>query len=99
MINVGSEQLCLLTKASADVPGSPHTSTLIRWAMRGLRGVRLETVLVGGRRFTSIEAIERFLARLNEPSAVPVPSVSSSRQKCIARANQQLDAEGFTERP
>jgi hypothetical protein len=99
MINIGSEQLRLLTKASADVPGSPHTSTLIRWALRGLRGVRLETVLIGGRRYTSVEAIERFLARLNEPATVPVPALSRSRQEHIARANRQLDAEGFTERP
>jgi hypothetical protein len=96
MINIGSEHLRLLTKASADVPGSPHTSTVIRWALRGLRGVRLETILVGGRRYTSVEAIERFLERLNEPSIAPVPSVSRSRQEDIARANRQLDADGIT---
>ena len=52
MIDIETEQLRLLTKASADVPGNPHVSTLIRWALRGVKGIKLETVLVGGRRFT-----------------------------------------------
>jgi hypothetical protein len=36
-----------------------------RWADTGVDGVVLETVKVGGRRFTSLEAIERFLSRIN----------------------------------
>jgi len=45
------------------LPGQPHLSTLWRWYRRGVRGVRLETVVVGGRRFTSRAAIERFIER------------------------------------
>ena len=96
MIDTKSEQLRLLTKAASAVPGNPHASTLIRWSLRGLRGIRLETVLVGGRRFTSIEAIARFLARLNDPATVPIATVSRARQEQIARANRQLDSEGLT---
>ncbi len=43
------------------IPGRPHVSTLHRWRLRGVRGRRLETFLSGGRRFTTLEAIERFL--------------------------------------
>jgi hypothetical protein len=48
-----------------------HVSTLWRWALSGLRGVRLETALVGGVRVTSNDALRRFFAALND---VPAPA-------------------------
>ncbi len=44
--------------------------TLWRWATKGVRGVdgrrvRLETIKLGGRRYTSVEAVERFAAALD----------------------------------
>ncbi len=39
-----------------------HYSTVYRWATKGARGRRLETVLSGGLRFTTVEAVRRFLA-------------------------------------
>lgn len=40
--------------------GRLHLRTGFRWAGRGLSGVRLETVLVGGQRYTSVPALQRF---------------------------------------
>jgi hypothetical protein len=34
--------------------------TVWRWATRGVRGVKLETLLIGGIRYTSAEALQRF---------------------------------------
>ena len=62
-LDLSQEHLVTLTEASRIIPGSPHFSTLWRWYQRGIRGTRLETVIVGGRRFTSREAIKRFIAR------------------------------------
>jgi len=62
MIDVTSEQMIPFQKASSHVPGRPHISTLHRWRSRGARGARLESLLIGGRRYTSVEAIQRFLA-------------------------------------
>jgi hypothetical protein len=45
---------------------SPHPETVARWARKGCRGVRLETVLLGGRRYSSVEAVNRFITRLSE---------------------------------
>ncbi len=45
---------------------APHPETIARWARRGCRGIRLETVLLGGRRYSSLEAIERFFNSLSE---------------------------------
>jgi hypothetical protein len=55
-----------LAEASKEILGHPHISTLHRWAMRGVRGVKLDTVVVGHRRFVTKEAIDQFLAELNE---------------------------------
>ena len=38
--------------------------TLWRWATTGCRGVKLETIMAGGSRATSLEAIERFFEAL-----------------------------------
>ncbi len=45
---------------------APHRDTIARWARQGCRGVRLETVLLGGRRYSSLEAVERFITTLSE---------------------------------
>ena len=50
-------------------PVSP--ATLWRWAAHGVRGVKLETVKVGGATCTSVPALRRFVAALNnQPSPV-----------------------------
>ena len=49
-------------------PAGPlHMSTIWRWVNRGIRGgVKLEAFWLGGQRMTSTQAVERFLAKLNE---------------------------------
>lgn len=64
MIDVQNENLYMVNKLLPQIPGQPHISTLIRWYTKGVRGVKLETALIGGRRFTSLEAIQRFIDRL-----------------------------------
>jgi hypothetical protein len=39
-----------------------HYSTIYRWATKGTRGRVLESKLVGGIRYTTVEAVQRFLA-------------------------------------
>lgn len=66
MIQCTTETLISLIQARQRIPGNPHCGTLRRWCHEGLRGIVLETVLVGGRRFTSQEAITRFIERLSQ---------------------------------
>jgi hypothetical protein len=61
MADLLDESLVSLSEATHYVPGRPHVSTVWRWTTRGLRGVKLETIHAGGKRFTSLEAIRRFL--------------------------------------
>ncbi|NQT20881.1 MAG: DUF1580 domain-containing protein [Planctomycetes bacterium] len=38
-----------------------HTSTVFRWAQRGVAGRKLRTWRLGGRRITTIRALEEFI--------------------------------------
>lgn len=50
-------------------PGSRNRkvsiATIYRWLTKGVRGAKLETMVMGKARFTSKEAIERFLIAQN----------------------------------
>lgn len=86
MIDMDREELIRLTEAV--FPGRPHYCTKVRWATRGVRGVRLETVLLGGVRHTSAEAIQRFHAKING-APQPLPP-----QAAAERAGRELAARG-----
>ena len=55
------EKLLTLTEAAKIAPGRPHTASLTRWCKKGIRGVRLESLVCAGRRMTSREAVMRFV--------------------------------------
>jgi hypothetical protein len=64
-MGIFEETMLTITAAAKSCPGGGrHTSTLNRWIKIGLNGVRLETIFIGGRRWTSKEALERFNQRL-----------------------------------
>jgi hypothetical protein len=99
-----TEDLLPLAMAAREVPnrhGSRgiHVATLWRWACRGVRGVRLETVLIGGIRQTSRQALQRFIERTtaaaNGEAVPPAPTSSASRREAIEAAERELAAEGI----
>ena len=56
------ESLLPVAAAVERVTGQrPHPTTLHRWRLRGVRGIKLETVLCGNRRMSSEPAVERFI--------------------------------------
>ena len=73
----------------------PHASTLYRWALNGVQGVRLEVIRVGGTLCTSLEALQRFCERCTDPSSRPPSATSKSRQRAIRKAERELDAAGI----
>lgn len=96
-IDIGTENPLSLTEAAKVAPGRPHLATVWRWCQRGVRGVKLETIVVGGRRFTTTEALERFIARTTaaangEPAPIRTPR---QRQRAIAAAEAALAADGI----
>jgi len=91
------ERLISFIEATRVTPGRPHVSTVVRWGTKGVRGVLLETILVGGRRFTSHEAIERFIAAVTaaangEPAPTRTPA---QRQREHDRAAAELARDGI----
>ncbi len=57
-----------LKEASTTLPGNPHWSTLRRWSLIGLDGVKLRVIRVGWRLFTTPDALEEFCEQVTEAS-------------------------------
>lgn len=75
----------------------PHTSTVVRWVCRGVGTppIKLATVKVGGRRFTTRSALRAFVAATSGTgSMVPQPG-DRRRAAEVLRAEHELDAEGI----
>lgn len=75
-----------------------HLSTVHRWRLRGVNGIRLETWRIGGRRVTSRAALARFHARVTAAAdGQPTPSTESNkaREQWRQRVEAQLAAEGI----
>ncbi len=77
-------------------PRPPHVATFVRWALKGVGKdrVRLETVKIGGRRYTSVAALTRFVARLTG-AAEAKEVLSRRRTEAYRRAERELDQEGI----
>jgi len=56
-----AEDLLRLSEVPRELPGRTDVSTVWRWAQRGISGVKLETVKIGGKKLTSRQAISRFI--------------------------------------
>jgi Protein of unknown function (DUF1580) len=68
-------------------------ATAWRWALRGVGGVRLESFKVGGLRYTSREACQRFLDRINGIVENPPPRAAQASR--AAAAARRLDEIGI----
>lgn len=95
MIDIHSEKIETLAEAAANTPGRPNVSTIWRWCMKGVGGVRLESVVIGGQRFTSREARQRHADRLTAVHEGESPAPTSKRRKAVDAANAELDAAGI----
>ena len=89
MIEALAATFVLLSKAGRLLSTNPSPATLWRWAFKGVDGVKLETFKIGGRRYTTAEALDRFVARLNGPRSANEPQVSSLRERQKDLASQR----------
>ncbi len=97
-INLATENLKTLNEAARTLPGGAvHVSTVHRWRLKGVRGIRLETILRGGVRFTTHEAIERFFAATTAAADGDIPPSLTSRQREreISRAEREAAEAGI----
>jgi hypothetical protein len=95
MIDIETEQLLPLHDVPKLLPARPsgkklHISAVYRWAQRGIQGIRLEVVRVGGTTYTSREALQRFV---QSPNAAPAPLVlrtTVAQQRQAAQADRRI---------
>ena len=71
-----------------------NISTFYRWSQIGVRGIRLETISIGGTKCTSVEAMQRFFDELTADQAGESPKPSKSRKKQIEAAERRLEQAG-----
>lgn len=94
MIDVEHEKLVAIREVPSLIPPRPsgkkiHISACYRWISRGVRGVKLEAVRLGGTTFTSIEAIQRFADRLGSADK-STPARTVTREKQLSRLRARL---------
>jgi hypothetical protein len=96
-----SDTLLSLAEAAKKLPGRPAVSTLHRWRLHGIRGVRLVTCMVGGRRFVSTDAIEQFIAETTAAAdGQPLPvRTPRHRERAIQQAEAKVLAPSTGRRP
>jgi len=87
MIDITSESLLQIGKAPLEIKRitgeRPHRATIDRWRRRGCQGVKLETVKIGGKRYVSHEALQRFVEAVTAAAdrELPRPLVQRSTHR------------------
>ena len=81
------------------VPGRPHCQTVWRWVLAGVRGRKLASVLVGGRRYVPGQAILDFLeaepTTSTKPQSKPTPTrTPAARRRASEAAARELERMG-----
>ena len=94
------EQLLTLAEACRSIPPrGVSRATLFRWIQKGVRGAVLSTIVIGGRRHTSQQAIDSFISSMNSsdaPAAAPTFSVEQrSRMSDAARHKSPVVGSGL----
>ena len=78
----------------------PHRSTLIRWAVKGVRGKRLQAEPLAGRWFTTEPAIDDFLRHVTSLPADTVDRTAGpARAAQVQRTLDDLDRVIAPKRP
>lgn len=97
MLDLSNETAIPVNQAAAFFPGRrPHKSTVWRWVLNGVRGIKLGTFVVGTIRYTTKESIERFIAATTaKANGEPVPKCTPrQRQRQIEQAEAELAKSG-----
>ena len=105
MIDIEREHLIAIRDVPRHLPPKGngrrlHISAVYRWMSRGVRGVVLESVRIGGTAYTTREALQRFADRLNDTRGGPTPRsrTTLTRKRQLERAERRL-AEELGEKP
>jgi hypothetical protein len=73
----------------------PHVAQGYRWCGKGLKGIVLESVVIGGSRCTTSEAVDRWIAALSGYAVTETTRTPVRRQRDHDRAERTLAAAGW----
>lgn len=95
-IDLSCEQPTTFNQAAKFLPENtrPALSTWWRWWRHGVKGVRLETVVIGGKRYTTASAVRRFAAALTA-TTTPEPPCEERHNAADAEVEKALDGKGI----
>ena len=91
MIQFENETVVSFKQAAEIVPGGAHYNTITKWADNGVKGIVLESIRVGRRRFTSKEAIQRFIEELTALDDQIAPVSRNTRRRPPDWAARELE--------
>lgn len=101
-IDIHTEEMLELNKVPANLERRTgkrlNLSTVYRWINRGIAGVQLETILIGGCRYTSAQALNRFFTqstlakqgKLSKATAEGIRRARAIRQKQVEHRAKRL---------
>jgi hypothetical protein len=97
MIDLLTETIFPVSEAPKHIPGRPSKASCWRWVLQGVGGVKLESAVIGGKRFTSHEAIQRFVDRRTAATDdnAPPSLTSPKREREISRAEREATEAGL----
>jgi hypothetical protein len=94
-ISLMGESRLSLSKAAQEL--NVDLSTIWRWCIKGVRSVKLESFSIGAKRFTTEEAVERFIEATtraaNGETVNKSPRSSRRQQHDISEAEKYLESE------
>jgi hypothetical protein len=102
--NLSEERPMSLHEAAAYIgklTGSPNPniSTLWRWCLKGCKGVKLDSICIGSKRYVTVTAIARFIEARSrtEPPATPTavtvtPRASPYVERHAAHRREEIEA-------
>ena len=68
----------------------PNVATIWRWAVKGVKGVRLQTISLGRYRYTTEAALERFIDQMSSATLETNATAGVSRQATPSQQDSQF---------
>lgn len=95
MIDTNIEQPIPLSLAARETPNrhgerGVNVATVWRWSLRGVRGCKLETILIGGQRMTTRQALQRFFEALTTSADRSAIVMGTSRERRFEDAEREF---------
>ena len=99
MINLQrlAEERPLSLPAAADYIGKltgqrrPNVTTLWRWCLKGCKGVKLDSICIGNKRFVTVSAIERFIEARSLPGVPEATTTAASAPPALPHVMRHND--------